>query len=210
MNVRVLIVDDFALMRDGIAAALAASPEIEVVGLAADGQEALELARSREPDVVVLDLRMAEHGGMEALDRFAERLPAVKTVILTANANPENVRAAISAGASGYLTKEVGGRELCEAVLAVHRGRTVLAPAPVERAAAGDRREDPSAGLPDLTARERRVVRLLGAGKTDKEIASALFIGLRTVQYDLASARRKAGVSSRSELARWAVIHSLT
>ncbi|HET6829863.1 MAG TPA: response regulator transcription factor [Solirubrobacterales bacterium] len=208
MTVRVLVVDDFALMRDGIAAALAADPEIEVVGLAADGLEAFELAREREPDVVVLDLRMAEHGGMETLDLYAEHLPATKTLILTANENPSNLRAAMSAGASGYLTKDTGGDKLREAVLAVHRGETVLAPALVDRAAHDQRVADPE-DLPDLTARERRIVRLLSKGLTDREIAAELFIGVRTVQYDLASVREKTGVSSRSELARWAVIHSL-
>lgn len=209
MSARVLVVDDFALMREGIATALGTDPGIEVVGLAADGFEAFELARDREPDVVVLDLRLAEHGGMEVLDLFALRLPAIKILILTANENPDNVRAALSAGASGYLTKEIGGKKLCEAVIAVHRGETVLAPASVERAAAAAQRDVTSAEPAELTARERQVVRLLSKGYTDREIAAELFIGVRTVQYALAGARRKTGVSSRSELARWAVIHLL-
>jgi DNA-binding NarL/FixJ family response regulator len=209
VSVRVLVVDDFALMREGIAAALEAGPGIEVVGLAADGLEAFELARELEPDVVVLDLRMAEHGGMETLDLYAEHLPSARTLILTANENPNNLRAAISAGACGYLTKETGGEQLREAVLAVHRGETVLSPELAERAAATEPETVPAGDLPVLTARERRVVRLLSVGLTDKEIAAELFLGVRTVQYDLASVRRKTGVSSRSELARWAVIHSL-
>jgi two-component system NarL family response regulator len=209
MSVRVLIVDDFALMRDGIAAALAVEPEIEVVGLAADGVEALDLTRELAPDVIVLDLRMSERGGMETLELCAEHAPATKVLILTANENPSNLEAAMAAGASGFLTKEIGADGLREAVIAVHGGETVLAPALAARLAARGRSAPPREQQPELTARERRIVRLLSKGLTDKEIAAELFLGVRTVQYDLSSVRSKTGLSSRSELARWAVIHSL-
>lgn len=209
MSVRVLIVDDFALMRDGIAAALEVDPEIEVVGLAADGTEAFELTRELAPDVVVLDLRMSERGGMETLELCSEHAPATKVLILTANENPSNLEAALAAGAAGFLTKETDAGELREAVIAVHRGETVLAPTLAARIAAGDPRPPAAEHLPELTARERRILRLLSRGMTDKEIAAEMFVGVRTVQYDLSSVRRKTGLSSRSELARWAVIHSL-
>lgn len=209
MSVRVLVVDDFALMREGIATALEVDPDIEVVGLAADGLDAFGLARDLEPDVVVLDLRMSEHGGMEALELCTEHLPETKVLILTANENPSNLQAALTAGASGFLTKETGGDQLRKAVIAVHQGETVLAPALAARVAARDSRVQPPERQPDLTARERQIVRLLSKGLTDKEIAAQLFVGVRTVQYDLSSVRRKTGLSSRSELARWAVIRSL-
>lgn len=208
MSVRVLVVDDFALMRDGIAAALEVDPRIEIVGLAADGTEAFELTRELAPDVVVLDLRMSERGGLETLELCSEHAPATKVLILTANENPSNLEAAIAAGAAGYLTKGVDAGGLREAVVAVHRGETVLAPALVDRMAG---RSHPSGGdpQPELTPRERRILRLLSRGMTDKEIAAELFVGVRTVQYDLSSVRRKTGLASRSELSRWAVIHSL-
>jgi DNA-binding NarL/FixJ family response regulator len=209
MSVRVLIVDDFALMRDGIAAALEVDPEIEVVGLAADGTEAFELTRELAPDVVVLDLRMSERGGMETLELCGEHAPATRVLILTANENPSNLEAALAAGAAGFLTKEIDAGELREAVIAVHRGETVLAPALAARIAAGGPRPPAAEHLPELTPRERRILRLLSRGSTDREIAAELFVGVRTVQYDLSSVRRKTGLSSRSELARWAVIHSL-
>jgi two-component system NarL family response regulator len=209
MSVRVLIVDDFALMRDGIAAALDVDPEIDVVGLAADGTEAFELTRELAPDVVVLDLRMSEQGGMETLELCSEHAPATRVLILTANENPSNLEAAMAAGAAGFLTKEIEAAELREAVFAVHRGETVLAPALAARIAAGGSRPPAAEHLPELTARERRILRLLSRGLTDKEIAAEMFVGVRTVQYDLSSVRRKIGLSSRSELARWAVIHSL-
>jgi DNA-binding NarL/FixJ family response regulator len=139
MTVRVLVVDDFALIRSGIAAALEVDPEIEVVGFGADGAEAFELARELAPDVIVLDLRMSEHGGMETLELCAEHLPATKALILTANENPSNLEAAMAAGAAGFLTKGVEASELRDAVIAVHRGETVLAPALAARIAGRDR-----------------------------------------------------------------------
>lgn len=205
MGVKVLVVDDFALMRDGIVAALEVDPEIEVVGRAADGLEAFERARELAPDVLVLDLRMSEHGGMETLELCAEHLPATKLLVLTANENPSNLEAAMAAGASGFLTKGVGASELRDAVIAVHGGEEVLAPA----LAASRRRAPSREEQPELTPRQRQIVRLLSRGLTDREIATELFVAVRTVQYDLASVRRKTRLSSRSELAGWAVIHSL-
>lgn len=209
MSVRVLVVDDFELIRDGIAAALGVDPRIEIAGRAADGIEALEMAHDLRPDVIVLDLRMSERGGMETLELCAEQLPATRVLILTANENPSNLEAAMAAGAAGFLTKEIEADALREAVLAVHRGETVLAPALAARAGARGKVAATGEDQPELTPRERRIVRLLGKGSTDREIAAELFVGVRTVQYDLASVRRKTGLSSRSEIARWAVIHSL-
>jgi DNA-binding NarL/FixJ family response regulator len=211
VTVRVLIADDFELAREGIAVALGADPEIEVVGHAEDGREALERARELRPDVVVLDLRMAGHGGMEALDAFPAELPEAKVLVLTANENPENVQAAIGAGAAGYLTKQASGAQLCEAVLAVARGGLVIAPSladprpPGEGRGSGDEAVEQSA----LTSRQRAIVRLLSAGLTDREIAARLYVSVRTVQYDLSEVRAKTGLARRSEIARWAVIHSL-
>jgi DNA-binding NarL/FixJ family response regulator len=208
--IRVLIADDFELAREGIAIALSSNPDIEVVGHATDGREAVERARELSPDVVVLDLRMAGHGGMEALDVFPAELPQTKVLVLTANENPDNVRAAIGAGAAGYLTKQTSGEELCEAVVAVARGGLVIAPSLAGPLApeASDGSEEPTAE-PTLTARQRAIVRLLSTGLTDKEIADRLFVSVRTVQYDLNEVKSKTGLARRSEIARWAVIHSL-
>lgn len=209
--IRVLIADDFELAREGIAIALSSHPEIEVVGHAEDGREAVERARELSPDVVVLDLRMAGQGGMEALDVFPAELPQTRVLVLTANENPDNVRAAIGAGAAGYLTKQTSGEELCEAVLAVARGGLVIAPSlagpPVPEASRESEQE--AAARPTLTARQRAIVRLLSTGLTDKEIADRLFVSVRTVQYDLSEVKSKTGLARRSEIARWAVIHSL-
>ena len=211
MSVRVLIADDFELVREGIEIAFESHPEIEVVGHAEDGREAVERARELRPDVIVLDLRMSGHGGMEALDVFREELPEVRVLVLTANENPDNLRAAIAAGAAGYLTKQTHGEELCEAVLTVHRGGLVVAPALANQLSSENtlQSEPQRAEGPTLTPRQRAIVRLLSTGLTDKEIAESLFISVRTVQYDLSEVKKKTGVARRSEIARWAVINSL-
>jgi DNA-binding NarL/FixJ family response regulator len=212
VGVRVLIADDFELVREGISSALESHPEIEVVGHAADGREAVERARELRPDVIVLDLRMSGHGGMEALDVSRHELPEVKILVLTANENPDNLRAAIAAGAAGYLTKQIRGEELCEAVLTVDRGGLVVAPSLAAHLVPGDggvTRGDESTLRPALSARQRAIVRLVSMGLTDNEIAERLFVSERTVQYELSEVKKKTGLSRRSEIARWAVINSL-
>ena len=193
MSVRVLIADDFALVRDGIEIALESHPEIAVVGAAEDGRQALSRARELHPDVVLLDLRMPGHGGMEALDAFRDQLPEVRVLVLTANESADSRRAAIDAGAAGYLTKQTSEAKLCEAVLTVAGSRAV------------GRRAERSL----LTARQRAVVRWLSTGLTDGEIAERLFVSARTVQYEIRQVKQRTGLESRAQLARWAVVNSL-
>ena len=208
-TVRVLVADDFELMREGIESALESDPRIEVVGHAADGREAVERAREVDPDVVVLDLRMAPHGGMGAIDLFRDQLPEVKILVFTANQNPANARAATAAGAAGYLTKESQAEELCAAVLSVHQGDSTVAPSlAVEAPLEGSLGPEPGPGS-RLTARQRAIVRLVSMGLTDHEIALHLFRSVRTVQYELAEVKRKTGLRRRSEIAGWAVINAL-
>ena len=208
---RVLIADDFELLREGIEAALESHDEIEVVGHAENGLEAVERARELRPDVLMLDLRMGAHGGMEALDVCRKEIPEVRILVLTANENPDNLRSAMAAGAAGYLTKQTTGDYLCEAVLAVAGGGLVVAPSLLGALAADDGAE-PGAErtvMLALTARQRAIVRLLSSGLTDPEIAGKLFVSTRTVQYDVSQVKEKAGLARRSEIARWAVINSL-
>ncbi len=212
VNIRVLIVDDFSLVREGIANALAEHPEIEVVGRAADGREALERGHELHPDVVLLDLGMPEHGGMEALYAYRRELPEARVLVLTANENPEVLLDAVTAGAVGYLTKRATVEELCEAVVAVHHGGSVVTPclaAHLMREYAAASRGEASPLRPRLTGRERTIVHLVSRGLTDKEIAEQLFVSPRTVGYHLTKIRQKTGVSRRSQIARWAVTHSL-
>ena len=129
LKIRVLLVEDFPLVREGVAAALKRDPAIVVVGEAANGREGLQLAHDLRPDVVLLDLHMPELGGMMLLERIRAELPGVRTIVMTASEKGEPLLDAVAAGASGYLTKRASGEELRQAVLTVHGGGSVIAPA---------------------------------------------------------------------------------
>ena len=212
MNIRVLLIDDFPLVREGIAAALATDPALEIVGQAADGREGIRLAQQLRPDVVLLDLHMPEMGGMMVLDALRQQVPGARVLVLTASENPENLLAAIGAGAAGYLTKQAGRAELCSAVITVHGGGSVIAPSLAQhlvqryaRAAQGD----PGAMQTALSPREHEVLRLVAMGLTDIQIAESIYVSPRTVQNHLARIRDKTGVRRRGALTRWAVQHGI-
>ncbi len=210
---RVLVADDFPLVREALAAALARHPEIEVVGLAGDGVEALELAHEHQPDVVVLDLRMPRMSGLVALTRLTAELPCTRVLLLTACEEPDTVIDAVSAGAAGFVTKRTGGAELALAVLAVSRGEPVVSPsltAHLVRGLRRDNRDRRGGTTGQLTSSELNVLRLVADGRTDKQISATLFISPRTVQSHLAQVRTKTGVRRRTQLARWATEHLVT
>jgi DNA-binding NarL/FixJ family response regulator len=211
MNVRVLVADDFPLVREGLAAALEADPEIEVVGQASNGQEAIELALDLRPDVVLLDIKMPGEGGLMVLERLREHLPDTKVLVVTASEKARTVLDAVAAGAAGYLTKRVGQQELCQAVITVHGGGSVMSPrltAHVLEDYVNVAHGKPSRARPLLSQREEQVIRLVSAGLTDKEIGERLYLSPRTIQSQLTSIRRKTGLHRRSELVRWAIEHA--
>jgi DNA-binding NarL/FixJ family response regulator len=212
MKIRVLLVEDFPLVREGVATALRHDPAIEVVGEAGDGREGLLLAQQLRPDVVVLDLHMPEIGGMMLLERLQTEMPEVRTIIMTASEKGDPLLDAVAAGASGYLTKRSTGQELRQAVVTVHGGGSVIAPAlaghllkAYSRASSGENPEIRS----KLTATEHEVLRLVAQGLTDKQIATQIYVSPRTVQNHLAKIRDKTDLRRRSELARWAVLHAV-
>lgn len=212
MNITVLLVEDFPLVREGIVAALERDPAITVVGQAGDGREGLEMAHALRPDLVLLDLHMPELGGMMLLERLNAELPEIRTVVITATEKGEPLLDAVAAGASGYLTKRSSGEELRQAVLTVHGGGSVIAPAlaghllrAYSRASTGESPEVRS----KLTATEHEVLRLVAQGLTDKQIAERIYVSPRTVQNHLARIRDKTDLRRRSELARWAVLHAV-
>lgn len=210
MEIAVLIVDDFPLIRRGIVAALQAEPAIKVVGEAEGVAEAVELARSLRPDVVLLDLRLADDDGIDLIERLsADDGPAV--LVLTAIEKLDTMRDAASAGARGYLTKRVGPRELRDAIVTVFGGGTVFNSSADDRLPAQVRVSpvEAPASRPLLTTRERQVLALVAHGHTDKEAAERLSLSVRTVQNHLAAVRRKTGLRRRSELVSWAVRHAL-
>jgi DNA-binding NarL/FixJ family response regulator len=210
---RVLVADDFPLVREALAAALRRHPEIDVVAIAADGLEAVELAHEHKPDVVVLDLKMPRMSGLVALTKMTAELPRTRVLLLTACEEPDTVIDAVSAGAAGFITKRSSGADLTDAVLRVARGEPVVSASLTAylvqglRRDAGERRGGTTGSL---TSSELNVLRLVADGRTDKQISATLYISPRTVQSHLAQIRAKTGVRRRTQLARWATEHLVT
>ena len=210
---RVLVADDFPLVREALATALRRHPEIEVVALATDGVEALELAHLHKPDVVVLDLKMPRMSGLVALTKLSSELPSARVLLLTACEEPDTVIDAVSAGAAGFITKRTSGADLIDAVLRVSRGEPVISASLTAYLVQGLRRdggERRGGTTGQLTASELNVLRLVADGRTDKQISATLYISPRTVQSHLAQIRTKTGMRRRTQLARWATEHLVT
>jgi DNA-binding NarL/FixJ family response regulator len=208
MHIRVLVADDFPLIREGMVRSLEQDPAIEVVGQACDGEEALRLAHELTPDVVVLDMRMPGLGGAVVLERLRSEMPDVRVLVVTASESPERLLDAVAGGAAGYLSKRTTGEDLRQAVITTYGGGSVIEPQLANhllREYSSGRRGDASQLRPLLGARELEILRLVAGGLTDNEIGAQLFISPRTVQNHLTSIRDKTGLRRRSELARWAV-----
>jgi DNA-binding NarL/FixJ family response regulator len=212
MHIRVLLVDDFPLMRDGMAAALEADGAIEIVGLADTAEAGLAAAQHHRPDVVILDMRMPGVSGMSLLEQLTVEMPETKVLVVTASEKLDTLLQAVANGAAGFLTKRATPRELIDAVITVHGGGSVVDPSLAAELlrdyARGTRGRGGNASTRVLlTAREREIVGLLSRGLTDKEIAARLYVSPRTVQNQLARIREKTGRARRSDLARWAAEH---
>jgi DNA-binding NarL/FixJ family response regulator len=212
--IRVLVVDDHEVVRRGLHAFLDGEPDLEVVADAGGGEEALEaFARldsdGQRPDVVLMDLQMAPMDGIETTRRILDRYPGVGVVALTSFGEKERVRGALDSGASGYLLKDSEPAEIAAAVRSAHRGELQLDPA-VTRPLFTDMKNDGGNDLTSLlTGRELQVLRLVGAGKANKEIAAELVISERTARTHVSNVLRKAGVSSRTQAAVLAVREGL-
>jgi DNA-binding NarL/FixJ family response regulator len=213
-TIGVLIVDDHEVVRRGLLAFLDTEPDIEVLGQAGGGGEALELLASMEskgslPDVVVMDLQMAPIDGIESTRRIRALYNDMEIVALTSFAEEERVHAALEAGASGYLLKDSDADDVAAAVRAAHRGELRLDPVIARRLMASlreERADDPTA---ELTARELEVLRLVATGKPNKEIATELSISERTARTHVSRILRKLDLSSRTQAALWAVREGL-
>jgi DNA-binding NarL/FixJ family response regulator len=210
----VLVVDDHAVVRRGLKAFLDSEPDLEVVGEAGGGAQALELlarlaSEGRSPHVVVMDLQMEPLDGIESTRQIRSRHSEVEVVALTSFGEEERVHAALEAGASGYLLKDSDADEVSTAIRAAHRGELPLDPA-IARGLTSSLRAESRAG-PDaeLTARELEILRLLGAGKANKEIAAELQISERTARTHVSNILGKLGLTSRTQAALWAVREGL-
>jgi DNA-binding NarL/FixJ family response regulator len=202
VSIRVLICDDQALVRAGFRAILGSRPEIEVVGEAENGAEAVALAERRRPDVILMDIRMPVLDGVEATRRLVEAGSPARILVLTTFDLDEYVHAAIRAGASGFLLKDVTPAELVEAIRIVAGGDALLAPSVTRRllerfAATLPPRDQSSEVLGQLTARETDVLRLLAGGLSNAEIASQLVVSEATVKTHISSLLRKLGLRDR-------------
>ncbi|HZS00738.1 MAG TPA: response regulator transcription factor [Chloroflexota bacterium] len=193
--IRLLVVDDHPVVRQGITAVLRWEPDLEIVGEAADGREALRLILEHRPDVVLLDLRLPEMSGVEVMQQARVQAPEVRFLVLTTYDTDSYIAPALAAGARGYLLKDASLDELLRGVRAVMEGRAALEPAVAARLL--DRMADPQGS--ELSDREREVLRLLVAGASNKGVAQQLHLSENTVKAHISHIFNKLGVQSRAE-----------
>jgi two-component system, NarL family, response regulator DevR len=209
---RILLVDDHEVVRLGLKALLDHHAQFEVVGEASNAKEALEQVGHLHPDIVLMDIRLPGTSGIEACEEVIKNYPETRVVMLTSYAEDEMLFSAIRAGASGYILKQIGGEDLMRALEAVGRGEALLDPAVTQRVFQEVRRavkEEEASAFVNLSQQERHVLMLVSEGKTNREIAKALFLGEGTVRNYVSSILSKLGVSNRAEAAAYAVEHNL-
>lgn len=207
-STRLLIVDDHTVVRNGIAFSLLAFPDIEIVGEASSGEEALRQYAKLQPDVVLMDLQMPGMGGVAAIQALRDAYPDVRVIALTGFQEGNLVEEALQAGALGYLLKDVAVEDLAKAIRLAHRGMPVLAPAAAQALVHAVVNRPPKLGQ-DLTEREREVLDLLAVGMSNQQIAQRLVITPATVKFHTRSIRSKLGTSSRTETVVLALQHHL-
>ena len=226
--IRVLVADDQRVVRDGLVLLLGLLPQVEVVGTAANGEEAVDQATAQQPDVVLMDLRMPRCDGVEATRRLREQAPEIKVIVLTTYADDRSVIEALRAGARGYLTKDAGAAEIRQALQQVVGGQAVIDPAvqhhlvdaiavappaagPGDSPAAGTTGpEEPGRPLPDgLTPREAEVLGLIAEGLSNAEIASRLVVSEATVKSHVNHLLAKIGARDRAQAVSYAYRHGL-
>ena len=207
--IRVLVVDDHAVVRTGLRRVLDAEKDIETIGEAANAERAVFEALEHKPDVVLMDVVMPGRSGIEGLPALLQAVPDVRVLILSMQDDPHYVREAFEAGASGYVLKEAADTDVVEAVRAVASGSRYVHPALGAKLVAAETEERKRAESDPLSEREREVLRLLALGHTNQEIAALLYISGRTAETHRAHIMQKLSLSSRAELVRYALDHGL-
>ena len=208
-KIRVVIADDHAVLRDGIRALLSLYDDMEVVGEAEDGVEAIEKVSRLRPDVVLMDIAMPRLGGLEAALELRQRKIPTKVLVLTQYDNKEYIFHMLKAGASGYILKKAAGTDLVSAIRAVHSGQSFLYPsvakAVVDRYLRNEDGEQPESLYDRLTDREKEILKLLAEGRSNREIAELLCLSIKTVMGHRANLMEKLELHNRTELVKFAI-----
>ena len=204
-KIKVLVVDDHAILRDGIRALLSLHEDMELVGEASEGREAVEKVQDLAPDVVVMDIAMFGMDGLEATRRISKKSPQVKVLVLTQHDNKEYILSAIRAGAAGYVPKRALGSDLIAAIRAVYMGNSVLYPSATTVLIKDYLRQTKKEPYDRLTDREREVFKLVADGHTSQEIADMLFISVKTVLGHRTKIMEKLDIHNRTELIKYAI-----
>jgi DNA-binding NarL/FixJ family response regulator len=207
--IRVLVVDDHAVVRSGLRLLLDSADGIECVGEAGDAEEAIRAARREQPDVVLLDVVMPGKTGIEATPEILRVAPDAKVLVLSMQDDPSYVREAFAAGAAGYVLKEAVEAEVVQAVHEVSRGGRYVHPTLGARLVVAEQQARARADADPLSEREREVLRLLALGHTNQEIAKMLYISVRTAETHRAHIMQKLRLSTRAELVRYAIANEL-
>lgn len=208
-KIRVVLVDDHAVLREGLRSLLSMQADIDVVGEASNGREALELIGKLKPDVAVLDVAMPEMDGVEATRRIKQDFPETRVLILTQHDNREYVFSLLQAGAVGYVLKKSGGAEVITAIRSAFAEGAFLPPNIAREVMERFIQRPPQEGQPHLTDREKEVLRLIAEGKTNKEIAELLCLSVKTVMAHRTNIMEKLDLHSRTELVKYAIRQGL-
>jgi len=208
-RVRIVVVDDHAVVRAGLRLLLAAEADFDVVGEAGDAHEAIFQVRAGQPDVILLDVVMPGESGIEVMPKLLHEAPGAKVLVLSMQDDPSYVRQAFAAGASGYVLKEAADSEVVGAVREVAAGGRYVHPALGARLVTADAEARAAADSDPLSDREREVLRLLALGHTNQEIAKLLFISVRTAETHRAHIMQKLRLATRAELVRYALANGL-
>lgn len=204
-KIRILVVDDHAVLRDGLRALIGLYDDLEVAGEASDGKEAIEKVKELAPDVVIMDIAMPGMDGLEATRRIRKKHPKTKVLVLTQHDNQEYVLSAVKAGAAGYVPKRAVGSELITAIRTVNKGVSFLYPSAAAALIEDYLRQAETEPYDRLTDREREILKLIADGHTSREAAEMLGIGLKTVLGHRAKTMEKLSLHNRTELVKYAM-----